>query len=50
MTLGYIFGLSLAANFVIIIVIVSLIEYKTDHDREVIIPRSILMVIISSFI
>ena len=50
MTLGYIFGLSLAAIFVIIIVIVNLIEYKTDHDREVIIPRSILMVIISSFI
>ena len=50
MTLGYIFGLSLVAIFVIIIVIVNLIEYKTDHDREVIIPRSILMVIISLFI
>lgn len=50
MTLGYIFGLSLAAIFVVIIVIVNLIEYKIDYDCEVIIPRSILMVIISLII
>lgn len=50
MTLGYIFGLSLAAIFVVIIVIVNLIEYKTDYDVEVIIPRSILTAIISLII
>ena len=50
MTLGYIFGLSLTAIFVIIIVIVNLIEYKMDYDYEAIIPRSILMVIISLII
>lgn len=47
MTLGYIFGLSLAAIFIIAIVIINLIKYKMDYDVEVIIPRSILMAIIS---
>lgn len=50
MTLGYIFGLSLVAIFIIAIVIINLIEYKMDYDVEVIIPRSILMVIISLII
>lgn len=50
MTLGYIFGLSLAAIFVIIIVIVNLIEYKMDYDYEIIVQRSILMAIISLII
>lgn len=50
MTLGWIFGLSLAAIFVIIIVIINVIEYKIDYDSEVIIPRSILMAIISLII
>ena len=50
MTLGYIFGLSLAAIFIIAIVIISLIEYKMDYDVEAIIPRSILMAIISLII
>ena len=50
MTLGYIFGLSLAAIFIIIIVIVNLIEYKIDYDSEIIVPRSILMAIISLII
>lgn len=50
MTLGYIFGLSLAAIFIIAIVIINLIEYKMDYDVEVIIPRSILMAIISLII
>ena len=50
MTLGYIFGLSLAAIFIIAIVIINLIKYKMDYDVEVIIPRSILMAIISLII
>ena len=50
MTLGYIFGLSLVAIFIIAIVIINLIEYKMDYDVEVIIPRSILMAIISLII
>lgn len=50
MTLGYIFGLSLAAIFVTIIVIINVIEYKRDHDSEVIIPHSFLMVIMSLII
>lgn len=50
MTLGYIFGLSLAAIFIIAIVIINVIKYKRDYDSEVIIPRSILMTIISLFI
>lgn len=50
MTLGYIFGLSLAAIFIIAIVIINLIEYNMDYDVEVIIPRSILMAIISLII
>ena len=50
MTLGYIFGLSLAAIFIIAIVIINLIKYKMDYDVEVIIPRSTLMVIISLII
>ena len=50
MTLGYIFGLSLVAIFIIAIVIINLIEYKMDYDVEVIIPRSILMTIISLII
>ena len=50
MTLGYIFGISLAAIFVIIIVITNIIFYKKDYDSEVIIPHSILMAIISLFI
>ena len=50
MTLDYIFGLSLAAIFIIAIVIINLIEYKMDYDVEVIIPRSILMAIISLII
>ena len=50
MTLGYIFGLSLAAIFIIAIVIINLIKYKMDYYVEVIIPRSILMAIISLII
>lgn len=50
MTLGYIFGLSLAAIFVTIIVIINVIEYKRDHDSEVIIPHSFLMAIMSLII
>ena len=50
MTLGYIFGLSLAAIFIIAIVIINLIKYKMDYDVEVIIPYSILMAIISLII
>ena len=50
MTLGYIFGLSLAAIFIIAIVIINLIKYKMDYDVEVIIPRSTLMAIISLII
>ena len=50
MTLGYIFGLSLVAIFIIAIVIINLIEYKMDYDAGVIIPRSILMAIISLII
>lgn len=50
MTLDYIFGLSLAAIFIIAIVIINLIEYKMDYDVEAIIPRSILMAIISLII
>ena len=50
MTLGYIFGLSLATIFIIAIVIINLIKYKMDYDVEVIIPRSILMAIISLII
>ena len=50
MTLGYIFGLSLATIFVIIIVIINVIKYKEDYDSEAIIPRSILMTIIFLFI
>ena len=50
MTLGYIFGLSLAAIFIIAIVIINLIKYKMDYDVEVIIPHSILMAIISLII
>ena len=50
MTLGYIFGLSLAAIFIIAIVIINLIKYKMDYDVEVIIPCSILMAIISLII
>ena len=50
MTLGYIFGLSLAVIFIIAIVIINLIKYKMDYDVEVIIPRSILMAIISLII
>lgn len=49
MTLGYIFGLSLVAIFIIAIVIINLIEYKMDYDVEVI-PRSIFMAIISLII
>ena len=50
MTLGYIFGLSLAAIFIIAIVIINLIKYKMDYDVEAIIPHSILMAIISLII
>ena len=50
MTLGWIFGLSLATIFVIIIVIINVIEYMIDYDSEVIIPRSILIAIISLII
>lgn len=50
MTLGYIFGFSLVAIFIIAIVIINLIKYKMDYDVEVIIPRSILMAIISLII
>ena len=50
MTLGYIFGLSLVAIFIIAIVIINLIKYKMDYNVEVIIPRSILMAIISLII
>lgn len=49
MTLGYIFGLSLVAIFIIAIVIINLIEYKMDYDVEVI-PHSIFMAIISLII
>lgn len=50
MTLGYIFGLSLAAIFIIIIVITNIFLYQKDYDSEVIIPRSILMAIMSLII
>lgn len=50
MTLGWIFGLSLAAIFIIIIVIINVIDYKINYDSDVIIPRSILMAIISLII
>lgn len=50
MTLGWIFGLSLAAIFVIIIVIINVIDYKINYDSDVIIPRSTLMAIISLII